>query len=151
MRSNEDEAVHGHWRFSGPHSCETGTFPEVIDDSVARNILRTKRGLVLKASAIAPENTRDMRGKGPAGGSVRLKRPKRSKYLPRCPSDFQRAEKSALKAIKAIKAIKVQFLRSSLLLFPRSRRLCSNISIGEYPTFRLEPSSARDKRDDMSA
>jgi hypothetical protein len=57
--------------------CETGTFPEIFDDSVAQKILRTKRtkrtmrtkgGLVLKASAIAPENTRDMRGKGPAGG-----------------------------------------------------------------------------------
>jgi hypothetical protein len=39
----EDEAVHGPWRFLGPHFCETGTFPEVIDDSVARKILRTKR------------------------------------------------------------------------------------------------------------
>jgi hypothetical protein len=54
--------------------CETGTFPEIIDDSLAQKILHTKRtmrtkgGLVLKASAIAPENTRDTRGKGPAGG-----------------------------------------------------------------------------------
>jgi hypothetical protein len=30
--------------------------------------MRAKGGLVLKASAIAPENTRDIRGKGPAGG-----------------------------------------------------------------------------------
>ena len=34
-----------------------------------------------------------------SGGSVRLMRPKRLKYPPRCPSDCQRGEKSALKAL----------------------------------------------------
>jgi hypothetical protein len=44
----EDEAVHGPWRFLGPHFCETGTFQEVIDDSVARKILPAKRTMRAK-------------------------------------------------------------------------------------------------------
>jgi hypothetical protein len=62
-----------------------------------------------------------------SGESVRLKRPKRSKSLPRYPNDCQRGKKSA----------------KSFALMSRQ-----NLD-GQKGSLRVEPSSTSDKRDDV--
>ena len=81
------------------------------------------------------------------GGSLRLMRPKRLKYLRRCPSDCQLGKKSAISAISA----------ESLVVMPRLSGFASKMDPlrqnpdGQKGSLRVEPSSISDKRDDVFA
>ena len=73
--------------------------------------------------------------------SVRLKRPKRSKSLPRYPNDCQRGKKSA----------KSFALMSRLARFPPKTDTLRHNLDGQKGSSHVEPSSTSDKRDDLSA
>ena len=73
------------------------------------------------------------------GVSVRLKRPKRSKSLPRYPSDCQRGKKSA----------KSFALMSRLARFPPKTDTLRHNLDGQEGSSHVEPSSTGDKRDDV--
>jgi hypothetical protein len=71
--------------------------------------------------------------------SVRLKRPKRSKSLPRYPNDCQRGKKSA----------KSFALMPRLARFPsKTDTLLQNLD-GQKGSLHVDPSSTSDKRDDV--
>src|SRR5580658_5174346 len=104
----------------------------------------------LTPSLCARERHRSWRGQiaikalSRSGESVRLMRPKRLKYLPRCPSDCQRGKNSEISAKSLV-------LTWRLAVSPRKRTLCYKILTGKKGSLRLEPSSTSDKRDDVSA